>query len=159
MPIAARPRRTWEVGAVPSSDVNVQELVVRVGTIGCFAGGAAVGALAPVPQKFEAAAGADWVVRAVQAFATFLALLCVLTAFENGVIKARLPRAFSTRSLAWPDPVTAGRTIEVVDIGQPESDLRLKVRKLDAAVTELADSVERIQRRLDAVERRRWWHR
>jgi hypothetical protein len=107
--------------------VNVREFVVRVGTIGCFGGGAAVGALVPVPQKFEAAFGADWVVRAVQAF-------------------------------AWADPLAAGHTIGVVDIGQLESDLQLEVRKLNGAVAEPAEAVERIQRRMDAVERRRWWH-
>jgi hypothetical protein len=141
------------------AEVDVRELVVRVGTIGCFGGGAAVGAFVPPPQKFEAAIGAEWLVRAAQAFATFLALLCLLTAFDKGVIQARLPRAFSTRSLAWGDPVAEERTIGVVDIGQLESDLRLEVRNLHRAVAELAEAVERIQRRMDVVERRRWLHR
>jgi hypothetical protein len=39
--------------------VDAQGNVVRVGTIGCFGGGAAVGALVPVSQKFEAAAGTE----------------------------------------------------------------------------------------------------
>lgn len=97
--------------------MDVRELVVRVGTIGCFGGGAAVGAFVPVSQKLDAAIGAEWIVRAAQAFATFLALLCLLTVFDNGVIQAKLPRAFSTRSLAWADPVAAARTIGVVDAG------------------------------------------
>jgi hypothetical protein len=139
--------------------VDVRELVVRIGTIGCYGGGAAVGAFVPVPQKFDAAIGAEWLVRAAQAFATFLALLCLLTVFDNGVIQARLPRAVSTRSLAWADPVAAERTIGVVDTGQLETDLRLEVRTLHRAVAELAEAVERIERRMDAVERRRWWHR
>src|SRR5919198_2713100 len=107
VPFALR-RRMVRSRSSTVTEVDARANVVRVGTIGCFGGGAAVGALVPVPQKFEAAVGADWVIRAAQAFATFLALLCLLTVFDNGVIQARLPRAISTRSLAWADPVAAG---------------------------------------------------
>jgi hypothetical protein len=128
------------------AEVDAQANVVRVGTIGCFGGGAAVGALVPVPQKFEAAVGTEWIVRAAQAFGTLLGLLCLLAILHYGVIQGILPRSFSTRSLAWPAVVP----------GQ-EGDLRPELRDLKMVVAELVEAVERIQSRLDRVERRRWW--
>jgi hypothetical protein len=140
-------------------EVDGQANVVRVGTVGCFGGGAAVGALVPVPQKFEAAVGTEWIVRAAQAFGTFLGLLCLLAIFHYGVIQGILPRVVSTRLLSWPAPVGDGRTIGPVVVTQHESDLGQEVRDLKRVVAELAEAVERVQRRLDIVERRRWWRR
>jgi hypothetical protein len=140
-------------------EVDARANVVRVGTIGCFGGGAAVGALVPVPQKFEAVVGTEWIVRAAQAFGTLLGLLCLLAILHYRVIQGILPRAFSTRSLAWPAPVDNGRTIGPVVVTHHESDLRQEVRDLKAVVAELAQAVERLQARMDMVERRRWWRR
>ena len=141
------------------AEVDARANVVRVGTIGCFGGGAAVGALVPVPQKFEAAVGTEWIVRAAQAFGTLLGLLCLLAILDYGVIQGISPRAFSTRSLAWPAPVGNERTIGRVVVTQHESDLRQEVRDLQRVVAELAEAVERVQDRMDMVERRRWWRR
>jgi hypothetical protein len=140
-------------------EVNIEGIVVRVGTIGCFGGGAAVGALAPVPRKFDAAVGTEWIVRAAQAFGTLLGLLCLLAILDYGVIQGILPRVFSTRLLSWPAPVSNGRTMEPVIVTLHESDLQQEVRDLKRVVAELAEAVERIQRRMDIVERRRWWRR
>jgi hypothetical protein len=139
-------------------DVNIEGIVVRVGTIGCFGGGAAVGALAPVPRKFDAAVGTEWIVRAAQAFGSLLGL-CLLAILDYGVIQGILPRVFSTRLLSWPAPVGNGRTIEPVVVTQPASDLQQEVRDLKAVVAKLAEAVERVQDRMDKVERRRWWRR
>jgi hypothetical protein len=142
--------------------VAAQANVVRVGTIGCFGGGAAVGALVPVPQKFEAAGGTEWIVRAAQAFGTLLGLLCLLcllAILHYGVIQGILPRVFSTRLLEWPAPVGNERTIGPVVVTWHESDLRQEVRDLKAVVAELAEAVELVQGRMDMVERRRWWRR
>jgi uncharacterized protein YlxW (UPF0749 family) len=46
-----------------------------------------------------------------------------------------------------------------VDVTRLESDLRQEVRNLNRVVAELAEAVERIERRMDVVERRRWWRR
>ena len=73
------------------AEVDARANIVRVGTIGCFGGGAAVGALVPVPQKFDAAVGAEWIVRAAQAFGTLLGLLCLLAILDYGVIQGILP--------------------------------------------------------------------
>src|ERR687885_1962707 len=54
------------VGAVPSPEVDVRELVVRVGTIGCFGGGAAVGTFVPVPYAGTPLA-TEWILRALEA--------------------------------------------------------------------------------------------
>jgi hypothetical protein len=145
------------VGAVPSPEVNVRELVVRVGTIGCFGGGAAVGTLVSVPHADPLAM--EWILRAVKAFGTFVVLVFLLTVVDRGVIQAKSPHAFSTRSVAWADPVTGARTIGVVDVTRLESDLRQEVRDLNGVVAELAEAVKRLKHRMDVVERRRWWRR
>jgi hypothetical protein len=154
VPIAPR-RRLFGCRSSTVAEVDARENVVRVGTIGCFGGGAAVGALVPVPQKFETAVGTEWIIRAVQAFGTLVGLLCLLAIFHYGVIQGILPRVFSTRLLSWPAPVGNGRTMGSVVVTQHESDLR----DLKRIVAELAEAVERVQRRLDIVERRRWWRR
>jgi hypothetical protein len=146
------------VGAVPSPEVNVRELVVRVGTIGCFGGGAAVGTLVPVPHAGTPDA-TEWILRALEAFGTFVVLLFLLTVVDRGVIQGKSPHAFSTRSLAWADPIAGARTIGVVDVTRLESDLRQEIRDLNRIVAELAGAVKRIERRMDVVERRRWWRR
>jgi hypothetical protein len=140
------------------AEVNVRQLVVRVGTIGCFGGGAAVGALVSVPHA-GTPLGTEWILRAVEAFGTFVVLVFLLTVVDHGVIQAKSPRAFSTRSLAWADPVAGAHTIGVVDVTRLESDLRQEVRDLNRVVAELAEAVERVQHRMDLVERRRWWRR
>ena len=146
------------VGAVPSPEVNVRELVVRVGTIGCFGGGAAVGTLVSVPHA-DTPLATEWVLRALEAFGTFVVLVFLLTVVDRGVIQAKSPHAFSTRSVAWADPVAGARTIGVVDMTRLESDLRQEVRDLNRVVAELAEAVKRLERRIDVVERRRWWRR
>jgi hypothetical protein len=146
------------VGAVPSPEVDVRELVVRVGTIGCFGGGAAVGTFVPVPHAGTPLA-TEWIIRAVEAFGTFVVLLFLLTVVDRGVIQAKSPHAFSTRSLAWADPVAGAHTIGVVDVTRLESDLRQEVRDLNRVVAELSDAVERVERRMDVIELRRWWRR
>jgi hypothetical protein len=138
--------------------VNVRELVVRVGTIGCFGGGAAVGTLVAVPHAGTPDA-TEWILRALEAFGTFVGLLFLLTVVDHGVIQAKSPRAFSTRSLAWSDPVAGARTIGVVDVTRLESDLRQEVRDLNRVVGEFAEAVKRVERRMDVIERRRWWRR
>ena len=158
VPFALR-RRMVRSRSSTVAEVDAQANVVRVGTIGCFGGGAAVGALFHVPQKFEAAVGTEWIVRAAPAFGTLLGLLCLLAILDYGVIQGISPRAFSTRSLAWPAPVDNGRTIGPVVGTRHESDLRQEVRDLKRAVAELAEAVERVQGRMDMVERRRWWRR
>jgi hypothetical protein len=127
--------------------VRFRDTVVRVGTIACFAGGAAVGALVAPPQKFVTTLGAEWIARAVAAAAAFSALLFLLNVIDHGVIQALSPRAFSTRSIDWPDPRT------------PEDDLRQEVREITRLVGKLSDEVERLERRLEIVERRRWRRR
>ena len=158
MPIALGRRRTRSRSSTVA-EVDIEGIVVRVGTIGCFGGGAAVGALVPVPRKFDAALGAEWIVRAAQAFGTLLGLLCLLAIVDYGVIQGILPRVFSTRLLAWPAPVGNGPTIGPVLVTRHESDLRQEVRDLKAVVAELEEAVERVQARMDMVERRRWWRR
>jgi hypothetical protein len=69
------------VGAVPSPEVKVRKLVVRVGTIGCFGGGAAVGTLVPVPHA-DTPLAAEWILRALEAFGTFVVLLFLLTVVD-----------------------------------------------------------------------------
>jgi hypothetical protein len=145
-------------GEVPSPEVNVRELVVRVGTIGCFGGGAAVGTLVPVPHVGTPLA-TEWILRALEAFGTFVVLLFLLTVVDRGVIQAKSPHAFSTRSVTWADPIAGARTIGVVDVTRLESDVRQEVRDLNRIVAELAEAVKRLERRLDVVERRRWWRR
>jgi hypothetical protein len=155
LPGAAAPRVSDQYGR----EVDVRKLVVRVGTIGCFGGGAAVGALVPVPPKADTALATEWIVRAAQAFSAFVILLFLLNVVDRGVIQAMSPRAFSTRSLVWPDPVGGEHTIRVVDVTPLESDLRQEVRDLHRVVAELAEAVERVQLRMDVIERRRWWRR
>ena len=146
------------VGAVPSLEVDVRELVVRVGTMGCFGGGAAVGTFVPVPYAGTPLA-AEWILRALEALGTFVVLLFLLAVVDRGVIQAKSPHAFSTRSVAWTDPVAGARTIGVVDVTRLEGDLRQEVRDLNRVVAELAEAVKRLERRMDVVERRRWWRR
>jgi hypothetical protein len=86
-------------------------------------------------------------------------LLFLLTVVDRGVIQAKSPHAFSTRSLAWAEPVAGARTIGVVDVTRLESDLRQEIRDLKRFVAELAEAVERVERGMDLVERRRWWRR
>jgi hypothetical protein len=158
VPIARR-RPVRSVSGSTVAEVNIEGIVVRVGTIGCFGGGATVGALAPVPRKFDAAVGTEWIVRAAQAFGTLLGLLCLLAIFDYGVIQGILPRVFSTRLLSWPAPVGDGRTMGPVAVTRHESDPWQEVRGLKAVVAELAEAVERVQARMDMLERRRWWRR
>jgi hypothetical protein len=115
------------VGAVRSRKWTSRGLSFASARSAASAEGAAVGALVPVPRKFDAALGAEWIVRAAQAFGTLLGLLCLLAIVDYGVIQRILPRVFSTRLLAWPAPVGNGPTIGPVLVTRHESDLRQEV--------------------------------